>query len=72
MWTDGRYFLQASNQMDENWTLMKEGQPGTPSRGDWLAKYLESGASVGKFFRNAFCDSTNSLIRRGSFYDACL
>ena len=28
MWTDGRYFLQAGTQMDENWTLMKEGQPG--------------------------------------------
>ena len=28
LWTDGRYFLQAASQMDENWTLMKEGQPG--------------------------------------------
>jgi len=25
MWTDGRYFLQAAQQMDSNWTLMKEG-----------------------------------------------
>ena len=25
MWTDGRYFLQASQQMDNNWTLMKMG-----------------------------------------------
>lgn len=25
MWTDGRYFLQASHQMDNNWTLMKMG-----------------------------------------------
>lgn len=25
MWTDGRYFLQASQQMDSNWTLMKMG-----------------------------------------------
>lgn len=25
MWTDGRYFLQAANQMDNNWTLMKMG-----------------------------------------------
>ena len=23
LWTDGRYFLQASSQMDDNWTLMK-------------------------------------------------
>lgn len=26
MWTDGRYFLQASQQMDNNWTLMKMGK----------------------------------------------
>ncbi|KAG8332677.1 Xaa-Pro aminopeptidase 1 [Homalodisca vitripennis] len=26
LWTDGRYFLQAADQMDENWTLMKEGK----------------------------------------------
>lgn len=26
MWTDGRYFLQASQQMDGNWTLMKMGE----------------------------------------------
>jgi len=25
LWTDGRYFLQASQQMDNNWTLMKMG-----------------------------------------------
>jgi len=47
LWTDGRYFLQASQQMDDNWTLMKEGQPETLSRGDWLAKNLESGSTVG-------------------------
>lgn len=28
MWTDGRYFLQASQQMDNNWTLMKMGKSG--------------------------------------------
>lgn len=33
MWTDGRYYLQASEQMDFNWTLMKEGLPTTPSQG---------------------------------------
>ncbi len=25
LWTDGRYFLQASQQLDGNWTLMKMG-----------------------------------------------
>jgi Xaa-Pro aminopeptidase len=31
MWTDGRYFLQASEEMDKNWTLMKEGERSTHS-----------------------------------------
>ena len=26
MWTDGRYHLQASQEMDGNWTLMKVSQ----------------------------------------------
>ena len=26
MWTDGRYYLQARSQMDDNWLLMKDGK----------------------------------------------
>lgn len=33
LWTDGRYYLQATQQLDSNWTLMKEGQPSTPTMG---------------------------------------
>lgn len=33
MWTDGRYYLQATEQMDSNWTLMKEGEPNTLKQG---------------------------------------
>lgn len=47
MWTDGRYYLQASSQMDENWTLMKHGMPDTPSQEDWLIKSLPERSSVG-------------------------
>lgn len=36
LWTDGRYYLQASQQIDSNWTLMKEGLPSTPSQGTYL------------------------------------
>lgn len=32
LWTDGRYYLQASQELDENWTLMKESLPETPSQ----------------------------------------
>lgn len=26
LWTDARYFIQADEQMDDNWTLMKDGK----------------------------------------------
>lgn len=47
LWTDGRYFLQAEKQLDDNWTLMKDGLPTTPSQGDWLSKVLPMGGRVG-------------------------
>lgn len=40
LWTDGRYFLQASQQLDTDWTLMKMGQTETPSQNDWLKKVI--------------------------------
>jgi len=47
MWTDGRYFLQASKEMNQNWTLMKMGMPEVPSKEDWLSKTLPDGSRVG-------------------------
>jgi Xaa-Pro aminopeptidase len=38
LWTDGRYFLQAESQLDENWTLMKDGLPGVQKPDEWLLK----------------------------------
>jgi len=47
LWTDGRYFVQASEQLDDNWTLMKEGVPGVPKLDVWLSENLPSGSKVG-------------------------
>ena len=47
LWTDGRYFLQAEKQMDENWTLMKAYMPGTPSEEEWLSSNLSLNDRVG-------------------------
>ncbi|KAJ4923154.1 hypothetical protein JOQ06_016494, partial [Pogonophryne albipinna] len=47
MWTDGRYFLQASQQMDNNWSLMKMGLKETPSQEDWLISILPENSKVG-------------------------
>ncbi|KAM4702754.1 xaa-Pro aminopeptidase 1 [Rhinophrynus dorsalis] len=47
MWTDGRYFLQAAQQMDSNWTLMKMGLKDTPTQEDWLINVLPDASRVG-------------------------
>ncbi|XP_077205793.1 xaa-Pro aminopeptidase 1 [Paroedura picta] len=47
MWTDGRYFLQAAQQMDSNWTLMKIGLKDVPTQEDWLVSVLPQGSKVG-------------------------
>ncbi|KAI5077889.1 hypothetical protein GOP47_0007713 [Adiantum capillus-veneris] len=46
LWTDGRYFLQAENQLGPDWQLMRAGTPGVPSYGEWLRDQLNPGASV--------------------------
>ena len=47
LWTDARYHLQAAEQLDENWTLMKEGLSGVPTKAEWLERNLDVGAVVG-------------------------
>ncbi|RNA06073.1 xaa-Pro aminopeptidase 1 [Brachionus plicatilis] len=47
LWTDGRYFLQASQELDSNWILMKDGFPETPSIADWLCTNLPRNSNVG-------------------------
>ena len=36
LWTDGRYFLQASRELSSEWTLMKSGQPNVLELADWV------------------------------------
>lgn len=47
LWTDGRYFLQATQELTEDWVLMKGGQPGVPEPKQWLADNLKDGDAVG-------------------------
>ncbi|KAG9118586.1 hypothetical protein FRC07_006830 [Ceratobasidium sp. 392] len=47
LFTDGRYFLQAEQQLDDNWTLMKQGLPGVPTWQEFLAKKLPKGTKIG-------------------------
>ncbi|KAF7720703.1 hypothetical protein EC973_006318 [Apophysomyces ossiformis] len=47
LFTDGRYFLQASEELDENWILMKQGLPGVPTWQEYLVKNLAEGSRIG-------------------------
>jgi len=42
--TDGRYFNQASKQLDGNWTLLKQGLQDVPTWQDWAAEQAAEGA----------------------------
>ena len=48
LWTDGRYFLQASKELaGSDIELMRMGEPGTPSMTAWVARQLRSGQVLG-------------------------
>ncbi|KIM33916.1 hypothetical protein M408DRAFT_87603 [Serendipita vermifera MAFF 305830] len=47
LFTDGRYFLQAGQQLDHNWTLMKQGLPQVPTWQEYLSKNLPSKSRIG-------------------------
>ena len=48
LWTDSRYFLQASDQLkDTGISLMKMRIEGTPSPDEWLSSVLPAGSLVG-------------------------
>lgn len=47
LWTDGRYHLQASQQLGAGWTLMKAGKPSVPTIKSFLAKRLHKESRVG-------------------------
>lgn len=45
--TDGRYFNQATQQLDDNWELLKQGLPEVPSWQDWTCDLVQGGKTVG-------------------------
>lgn len=47
LWTDGRYFLQAEQELPCGWHLMRSGLPKTPKVSKWLIDNLCSGQTVG-------------------------
>ncbi|KAJ7636867.1 putative Xaa-Pro aminopeptidase P [Roridomyces roridus] len=47
LFTDGRYFLQAEQQLDQNWTLMKQGLPDVPTWQEFLSKKIDPSSRIG-------------------------
>ena len=48
LWTDGRYFIQARDQLEGTGiTLMKMGEPGVPRITEWLKEKLADGNCLG-------------------------
>ena len=47
LFTDGRYFNQATKQLDENWQLMKVGLIKVPTWQEWVADISQDGKTIG-------------------------
>jgi Xaa-Pro aminopeptidase len=48
LWTDGRYFLQATEELKGSGIkLFKQGNPGVPTISQWLSKNLQPGQTLG-------------------------
>jgi Xaa-Pro aminopeptidase len=47
LWTDGRYHLQADDQLDCQWFLMLEDYPKVLTKAEWLMQQLPNGGRVG-------------------------
>jgi Xaa-Pro aminopeptidase len=48
LWTDGRYYIQAENQLEDSGIrLFRMVDPGVPSYTDWLKEGLKEGCTVG-------------------------
>lgn len=64
LWTDGRYFLQAADQLaGSGITLMRSGQPGVPKMPEYLAEKLPEGATAGFDGRTVSHSFVESLHR---------
>ncbi|KAI3893103.1 hypothetical protein MKX03_015673 [Papaver bracteatum] len=75
LWTDGRYFLQATQQLSDRWKLMRIGED--PAVETWLADNLPNYATVGvdpwcvsvdtaQRWENAFAKKQLKLVQLGT------
>ncbi|CAM6126647.1 unnamed protein product [Calypogeia fissa] len=46
LWTNGRYFLQAKNQLGSEWTLTQASTIGVPTMSEWIRDNMPEGSKV--------------------------
>lgn len=67
LWTDGRYFLQAEEQLkDSEITLMKSGEPNVPAIPDYLREHLSDKNTIafdGRTVSNAFANQLIEAVK---------
>lgn len=65
LWTDGRYFIQAEEQLrDTGITLWKMGSPGVPALLDYLADHLKPGQCLGYDGRTVSVSYADQIQKR--------
>ncbi|GLV45292.1 uncharacterized protein CBL_05392 [Carabus blaptoides fortunei] len=47
LWTDGRYHIQADEEINCKWLLMKQGRSEIPTAAEWLKRNLKPGSRIG-------------------------
>lgn len=47
LWTDGRYFLAANDEISSEWKLMKQGLPQTPTVEKWISQNININGKIG-------------------------
>lgn len=47
LWTDGRYHLQADDELNCDWLLMREGLRNVSTKAQWLKRELPEGSRIG-------------------------
>jgi len=71
LWTDGRYFIQAAEQLENSGVeLMKMGEPGVPTITEFLKEKLEDDSCLGfdgRVVSTAFADKLKNSLNNVSF-----
>ena len=70
LWTDGRYWTQAEQELDcQNWLLMRSGRSGVPSLSSWLSSELMNTASparvgiAAQFVSSSWWSGVNNVLK---------